>query len=204
MPHFSFIGPLEKPFKVRSTMNALRPDGSRCFFFSRSVQAMTRKLSATSASEIHDLLAVEDVAIAPLHRSRLDGARVAAGAGFGQAVAGDLRALRLRHEIALLLILAAPRQQRQAVQPGVHRHDHAQRGVDVFEFLAGQPQADVIHAGAAVLLRHRDAEQAEPGHAAEDAIAIEAVLAIGLADVRRNFPRAPIRGPTAPAAAVRR
>jgi hypothetical protein len=35
-------------------MNALRPEGSRCFFFSGSVHAMTRKLSATSASEIHD------------------------------------------------------------------------------------------------------------------------------------------------------
>ena len=52
MPHFSFIGPLENPLNVRSTMKALRPEGSRCFFFSRSVQAMTMKLSATSASEI--------------------------------------------------------------------------------------------------------------------------------------------------------
>ena len=54
MPHFSFIGPLEKPLNVRSTMNALKPEGSRCFFFSASVQAMTMKLSATSASEIQD------------------------------------------------------------------------------------------------------------------------------------------------------
>ena len=34
-------------------MNALRPEGSFCRFFSRSVQAMTRNVSATSASEIH-------------------------------------------------------------------------------------------------------------------------------------------------------
>ena len=52
MPHFSFIGPLENPLKVRSTMKAVMPDGSPCFFFSRSVHAMTMKLSATSASEI--------------------------------------------------------------------------------------------------------------------------------------------------------
>src|SRR5213592_4598940 len=52
MPHFSFIGPLENPLNVRSTMNAVRPDGSRCFFFSASVQAMTMNVSATSASEI--------------------------------------------------------------------------------------------------------------------------------------------------------
>ena len=52
-------------------------------------------------------------------------------------------------------------------------------------------EADVVHAGAAVLLRHRDAEQAELGHPAEDALAIETVLAIVLADVRRHLARAP-------------
>ena len=54
MPHFCVMGPLEKPAKVRSTMNALRPLVSRCCFFARSVHAITMKLSATSASEIHD------------------------------------------------------------------------------------------------------------------------------------------------------
>ena len=39
--------------KERSTMKALSPLWSRFFFFSWSVQAMTRKWSATSASEIH-------------------------------------------------------------------------------------------------------------------------------------------------------
>ena len=39
----AFIGPLEKPLYVRSTMKALRPAGSRCFFFSASVQPTTRK-----------------------------------------------------------------------------------------------------------------------------------------------------------------
>ena len=43
MPHFSFIAPLENPFDVRSTMNAVMPEGSPAFFLSRSVQAMTRK-----------------------------------------------------------------------------------------------------------------------------------------------------------------
>ena len=53
MPHFSFSVPLEKPLNPRSTMKAEMPEMSRCFFFSRSDQAKTRKLSATSASEIH-------------------------------------------------------------------------------------------------------------------------------------------------------
>ena len=63
----------------------------------------------------------------------------------------------------------------------MHRHDDAQRGVDVLELLAGEAQADVVHPGAAILLRDRDTEQSEPGHAAEDAIAIEAMLAVSFA-----------------------
>ena len=53
MPHFSLRVALENPGMLRSTMNALMPEVSRAFFFSRSVHANTRKLSATSASEIH-------------------------------------------------------------------------------------------------------------------------------------------------------
>jgi hypothetical protein len=138
------------------------------------------------------LLARHHVPVALLDRRRLNGARVAAGARFGEAVAGNLRALRLRHEVALLLIFGSPREQRQAVEPGVNRHDHAQRRVDVLELFAGQPQADVVHAGAAVLLRHRDAEESELGHPAENSIAIEMVLAIVLADVRCHFTCGPL------------
>ena len=54
------------------------------------------------------------------------------------------------------------------------------------------PSADVVHAGAAVLLRHRDAEQTELRHPAEDALAIEMVLAVVVADVRRDVARAPL------------
>ena len=46
----------------------------------------------------------------------------------------------------------------------MHRHDHAQRRVDVFELLTDDPEADVVHAGAAILLRHRTAEQAKLRH----------------------------------------
>ena len=53
MPHFSLSVPLENPLNPRSMMKQLMPDGSFCFFFSRSVQTNTTKLSATSASEIH-------------------------------------------------------------------------------------------------------------------------------------------------------
>ena len=37
----------------------------------------------------------------------------------------------------------------------MHRHDHAQRRVDVFELFAREAEADVVHPGAAVLRRAR-------------------------------------------------
>src|SRR5215470_17609001 len=138
------------------------------------------------------LFAVEDVPIAFLHGRRLDRARVAAGAGFGQAVPGQLVAFRLRDEIAPLLVVAAPREQRQAVEADVHRHDDAQRRVDVFELLAREAERDVVHAGAAVLLRHADAEQPELLQPADDALAVEVVAPVVIFDVRLNFARAPL------------
>ena len=43
IPHFSFMVYELKPLKARSTMKAESPLWSRFFFFSWSVQAMTRK-----------------------------------------------------------------------------------------------------------------------------------------------------------------
>ena len=53
MPHLWVSVPLENPLKLRSTMKALSPLGSLARFFSMSLHAITRKLSATSAREIH-------------------------------------------------------------------------------------------------------------------------------------------------------
>ena len=73
-----------------------------------------------------------------------DSHHVAAGVGLGQAEGGDLLPPGLGLQPALLLGLAAPAQQGQAVQRQVHREDDPQRGVPVFQLLAGQPQADVV------------------------------------------------------------
>jgi hypothetical protein len=73
----------------------------------------------------------------------------------------------------------------------VHRHDHAQRRVDVFELLACAAEADVIHARAAVFGRHADTQQAQVGHLRQD-LRIELVRAIELADLRRHFAPAPL------------
>ena len=86
------------------------------------------------------LLARQHVPVAGLDRHRLNAAHVAARGRFGESVGGDLPALGLRDQITLLLILGSPGEQGEAVQAGMHRHDHAQRGVDVFEFLARQSE----------------------------------------------------------------
>ncbi len=137
------------------------------------------------------LLAREHVAIAFLHGDGLNAAHVAARGRFRQAIGRNLLALRLRHQVPLLLILASPREQRQAVEAGVHRHDHAERRVDVLELLARQTQADVVHARAAVLDRHRDAEQAELGHLRQNR-RIEGVGAVELLDPGRHLAARPV------------
>ena len=191
MPHFSFSVPLENPLNARSTMKALMPEGSRCFFFSRSRPGEDEEVVGDVGQRDPHLLAGQEVAVAFLDRDRLDAAHVAARGRLGQAVGGDLLPLRLRHEIPLLLILGAPRQQREAVQAGVHRDDDAQRRVDVFELLADDPEADVVHARAAVLGRNGTAQQAHLGHLRQNA-RVEAVLAIELADPRRHLASGPL------------
>src|SRR5262249_54761106 len=93
----------------------------------------------------------------------------------------------LWHQIALFLRFASPRQQREAVEARVDRHDHAKRRVHVLQFLARDPQTHVIHARAAVLLRYADTEQPELGHSAKHTLPIEAMLPIVFPDVRRDL-----------------
>ena len=129
------------------------------------------------------------VAVA-LHGHRLDRPHVAARPRLGQAVAADLLAARLGDEILPALLLGAPAQQAERVEPRVHRHDDAQRRVEVLELLAGQPEADVVHAGAAVLGGDADAQQAERRHPRQDA-RVEPMLAIEVVDAGGNLAGAP-------------
>jgi len=92
------------------------------------------------------LLAVEDVDIPFAAGGAAQVDRIAARLGLGQPVAGVLLAARLRDEEALFLLLGGPLQQGQAVEAGVHRHDHAQAGVNALQFLADQGQGDVVEA----------------------------------------------------------
>ena len=69
--------------------------------------------------------------------------------------------------------------------------DHPQVGIDVLELLAGETEADVVHARAAPLLRDADPEQLQLGHLAQE-VAIETVLPVEIVDERKDVLPAPL------------
>ncbi len=140
MPHFSLSVPLENPLERALDDERAHPRGVALLLLFQVAPGEHQEVIRNVGQRNPHLLAGQHVAVAFLDRHGLNAARVAAGRGFGQGETGDLRALRLRHQISLFLVLGSPREQRQTVQPGVHRHDHAQRRVDVFELLARHPE----------------------------------------------------------------
>ena len=123
-----------------------------------------------------ELRAIEDVALAIATGGGREVARVGADARLGQPERGELLALRLGHQPALPLLLGAPLQEGQRVQPDVDALDDPERRVGPLELLAQHREADVVHARAAVALGDRRAQEPELGHAAED-LAVDLALA---------------------------
>ncbi len=111
-----------------------------------------------------DLRAVEDVAVAvaPCGGRQVRGVR--SDAGLGQPEGRDLLAARLRDQVALLLVVVPPLQQRQRVQPGVDAEDDAEGGIGALHLLAQQRKGDVVHPRPAVALRDRQAQEAGGAH----------------------------------------
>ena len=139
-PSLPLIVPVVKPSMPRSSTNAVRP-----WCFLRAVDAgEDEEVIGDIGQRDPHLGAIEDVTIAVPNGGRLDRAGVGPGVWLGQAEGGDLRALRLRHQPALLLLLGRPLQQRQTVQANMDAHDDAQKGVDVLEFFAGEREDDVV------------------------------------------------------------
>ncbi len=93
---------------------------------------------------------------------------IRAGVGLGQAVAGQLGPLGLRHQILLLLLLGAPLQQGQRIKAGVNAEHHPQKGVDALQLFADHRQRQIVHTCAAVLLGNADAQKAQLAHALQD------------------------------------
>ena len=191
MPHFSLIVPLENPLKRALHEERRQARRVALLLLLEIAPRHDEEVVGDIGQRNPHLLAGQHVAVALLHGHRLDAADVAARRRLREAEGGDLLALRLRHEVLALLRLGAPREQAQAVEPRVHGHDHAQRGVDVLQFLAGEAEADVVHARAAVLRRHRNAEQAELRHLRQD-VGIEPVLPVEILDARRDLAGAPL------------
>jgi hypothetical protein len=127
-------------------------------------------------------LAVENVPFPFLDRRRLDSHGVAPGVGLGEAVGRHLLPLGLGDQVSLLLVLCAPRQEREAVETYVDRHEHAKRGVDILQLLAGEPEGYIVQTCPAVNLRDADAENVELGHLGENR-PVEVLLGVVLLNV---------------------
>ena len=94
-------------------------------------------------------------------RRRAQPSGIAPGARFGQRPRADLLAARQRHEVRLLLRLAAEHRDVGRAQPVVRGHRQRHARIDARELFDTQAVVDGRHAGAAVLLGPLDAEQAE-------------------------------------------
>ncbi len=79
----------------------------------------------------------------------------------GEAERAEHVAARQRHQIALLLVLVRPRHQDRADRAVVDADDGRRRAVARGDLLECHCQRRVVHAGAAVLLGHGNAERAE-------------------------------------------
>ena len=90
------------------------------------------------------------------------------------------------HEPALALLLGRPLQEGQRVEPDVDALDDPEGGVGAFELLAQDREADVVHAGAAVGLGDRRAEEPLLAHPREQ-LAREATVLVPVADVRQDL-----------------
>src|SRR4026209_1355507 len=99
--------------------------------------------------------------------------------------------MRLWDQISRLLIVGAPREQRETVQTHVDRNNHTQRRIEVFKLLARDTERDVIHPRAAILLRDAAAEKPELRHLRQQA-AVELVRTIEIVDSRCNRASTPL------------
>ena len=106
--------------------------------------------------------------------------------GLGQREGADQLAARERRHEARPLLLGAEAQQRQGHGARVHGDGDADAGVAARELLDHEHVGEEVRPGAAVLLRHADAHQAELGELRED-VAREVVLAIPLGGVRLDL-----------------
>ena len=113
-------------------------------------------------------------------------ARIAAGAGLGQAVRADDLAAGHRHQEALLLLRRAGQVERPAAEARVGRDDQPERAPYPADLLDRDGVRERVEPGPALVLGDRDAEPAELADAPHD-LGREAPLALVLVDHRRDL-----------------
>ena len=123
------------------------------------------------------LRAVDDPVVAVADGARLDARDVGAGVGLGDAETRDLLAADRRLEVVLLLVVRAELEDRRGRHVGVDGDPHRQPAAVAAGHLLGEDDArEVVAALAAVLLRHRQAEEAELAHALEHPVRVGVLL----------------------------
>ena len=133
-----------------------------------------------------DLLAVEDVAAFDAAGACLQVAGIGPHPGLRQRERRQLLAARLRHQPALALLLGAPLQEGQRIQPDVDALDDAERGVGPLELLAQQGEADVVGPGPAVRLGDRRPQKSERAELGED-LGMDLAGGVPVLDVRDDL-----------------
>ena len=153
---------------------------------SGSVRAKSRNVPAYSAGRDELLRAGDPPAAVLAGRRGAQRAGVRSRLGLGQRERADQLAARERRHEARALLVGAEAQQRQRHRARVHGDRDADARVAARELLDHEHVGEEVRAGAAVLLRHADAHQAELGELAED-VAREVVLAVPLGRVRLDL-----------------
>src|SRR5260221_92055 len=132
------------------------------------------------------LAAAQDPIVPVALRARAQLRRVAADLGFGEAEAPDeLAAAEGRKEL-LFLRLGAPLEDRELDERDLDRERRPDRRVRVADLLGHERVRDVVGAVAAVLLRHRTAQEAERRHLLQD-VCRERLGPIALARARSDL-----------------
>ena len=90
------------------------------------------------------LVPVEDIGISLAPGAAPEGGDVAAGFRFRQPEGREFLALRLWPQEAPFLLLGAPLQERQRVEPEVNGEQYPEGGVGALQLLAQQSESEVI------------------------------------------------------------
>ena len=186
-PSFSSSRPTLKPGVSAGTMKALI---SASPFAVSPVLRGDHVRPGVAGIRDEPLAAVDDpgpaVRAVLVSGGRAGSAGVGAGAGLGQAVRAEDLAGGHRDEEALLLFRRSGQVDRPAAEARVGGDDQPERAPDAADLLDRDRVGEGVEAGAALVLRDRDAQPAHLAEASDD-LDREAALALVLVDDGRDL-----------------